>query len=69
MRLLQPLKFETHDLVFAGGTTLAKANIQLNRMSEEVDIKIVPKPDIAFSRSKAKVVRKQLLHQVQDKLY
>ena len=45
LRLLQPLKFERHDLVFAGGTSLAKANIQLNRMSEDVDIKIVPKPD------------------------
>ena len=32
-------------LVLAGGTSLAKANIQLNRMSEDVDIKIVPKPD------------------------
>ena len=31
-------------------------------------VKIVPKPDIALSRSKAKVVRKQLLHQVQDKI-
>ena len=68
LRLLQSLEFETHDLVFAGGTSLAKANIQLNRMSEDVDIKIVPKPDIALSRSKAKVVRKQLLHQVQDKI-
>ncbi|MFH7805965.1 nucleotidyl transferase AbiEii/AbiGii toxin family protein [Acinetobacter sp. BSP-53] len=45
LRLLQSLEFETHDLVFAGGTSLAKANIQLNRMSEDVDIKIVPKPD------------------------
>ena len=68
LRLLQSLEFETHDLVFAGGTSLAKANIQLNRMSEDVDIKIVPKPNIALSRSKAKVVRKQLLHQVQDKI-
>lgn len=68
LRLLQPLEFETHDLVFAGGTSLAKANIQLNRMSEDVDIKLVPKSDIAFSRSKAKAVRKQLLHKVQDKI-
>lgn len=62
MRLLQSLDFETHDLVFAGGTSLAKANIQLNWMSEDVDIKIVPKPDSALNRSKA--VRKLLLNRV-----
>ncbi|ERS00211.1 MULTISPECIES: nucleotidyl transferase AbiEii/AbiGii toxin family protein [unclassified Acinetobacter] len=64
LRLLQPLKFETHDLVFAGGTSLAKANVQLNRMSEDVDIKLVPKPQIVLTRTKAKSIRKQLLHQV-----
>lgn len=68
LRLLQALEFETHDLVFAGGTSLAKANIQLNRMSEDVDIKLVPKPQTALSRTKAKAVRKQLLQQVQDKI-
>ena len=51
LRLLQPLKFETHDLVFAGGTALAKANIQLNRMSEDVDIKIIPKPNLFVNNS------------------
>ncbi|MEN4982199.1 nucleotidyl transferase AbiEii/AbiGii toxin family protein [Acinetobacter modestus] len=66
LRLLQPLKFETHDLVFAGGTALAKANIQLNRMSEDVDIKIVPKPNVELSRSKAKSIRKQLNQQLQE---
>lgn len=66
LRLLQPLKFETHDLVFAGGTALAKANMQLNRMSEDVDIKIIPKPEVELSRSKAKAIRKQLNQQVQE---
>ena len=66
LRLLQPLKFETHDLVFAGGTALAKANIQLNRMSEDVDIKIIPKPEVELSHSKAKSIRKQLNQQVQE---
>lgn len=66
LRILQPLKFATHDLVFAGGTSLAKANIQLNRMSEDVDIKIVPKQGLVFSRSKFKSIRKQLLNHIQD---
>lgn len=65
LRLLQPLKFETHDLVFTG-IALAKANIQLNRMSEDVDIKIVPKPNVELSRSKAKSIRKQLNQQLQE---
>lgn len=68
LRLLQPLKFDTHDLVFAGGTALAKANIQLNRMSEDVDIKIVPKPDLNISRTKARAIRKQLSQQLQESL-
>ncbi|MCW0348584.1 hypothetical protein NB701_001946 [Pantoea ananatis] len=42
LRLLQPLAFDTHQLVFAGGTALSKAGISLNRMSEDVDIKLVP---------------------------
>ena len=70
LRLLQPLKFETHDLVFAGGTSLAKANIQLNRMSEDVDIKVVPKPqfELTYTLSKAKEIRKQLFLEVRDKI-
>lgn len=34
--------FDTHQLVFAGGTALAKSGVILNRMSEDVDIKLVP---------------------------
>ena len=68
LRLLQPLTFDTHDLVFAGGTALAKANIQLNRMSEDVDMKIVPQHGIIVSRTKAKAVRKQLSQHLQERL-
>ncbi|WP_343595002.1 nucleotidyl transferase AbiEii/AbiGii toxin family protein [Acinetobacter sp.] len=68
LKILQPLKFDSHDLVFAGGTSLAKASIQLNRMSEDVDIKIVPKSEIVLSRSQSKVVRKQLFQQIQEEI-
>ncbi|MHA3104003.1 nucleotidyl transferase AbiEii/AbiGii toxin family protein [Acinetobacter sp. ANC 3791] len=68
LKILQPLKFDSHDLVFAGGTSLAKASIQLNRMSEDVDIKIVPKSEIVLSRSQSKVIRKQLFQQIQEEI-
>lgn len=42
LRLLKEIKPETHTLVFAGGTALSKAGISLNRMSEDIDIKLVP---------------------------
>jgi hypothetical protein len=42
LKLLQPLKFETHKLIFAGETSLDKENIKLNQISEDDDIKIVP---------------------------
>ena len=41
LRLLKEIKPETHTLVFAGGTALSKAGISLNRMSEDIDIKLV----------------------------
>jgi predicted nucleotidyltransferase component of viral defense system len=46
LQILKSLTFGTHQLIFAGGTALAKAGIALNRMSEDVDIKLVPQPKI-----------------------
>ena len=46
LRLLQPLQFESHRLVCAGGTALAKSSIDLNRMSEDVDTNLVPNAGI-----------------------
>ncbi|RUR29705.1 hypothetical protein ELY33_12230 [Vreelandella andesensis] len=39
--LLSKLRSETFELVFAGGTSLAKAHHKLFRMSEDIDIKLV----------------------------
>ena len=63
LRLLQPLAFDTHQLVFAGGTALSKAGISLNRMSEDVDIKLVPVADFSrqYSRSQRKNIRKGII--------
>lgn len=33
---------EYHQMVFSGGTALAKSNVKILRMSEDVDIKLIP---------------------------
>ena len=47
LELLSRFDCEHYRLVFSGGTALAKANIKLHRMSEDVDIKLVIKPGFA----------------------
>ncbi|HHL2631672.1 TPA: nucleotidyl transferase AbiEii/AbiGii toxin family protein [Yersinia enterocolitica] len=66
LRLLQPLDFDTHQLVFAGGTALSKAGISLNRMSEDVDIKLVPVAGFTqqYSRGQRKGIRKGIIRTV-----
>lgn len=68
LRLLQPLLFDTHTLVFAGGTALSKAGISLNRMSEDVDIKLVPVAGFSqqYSRAKRKNIRKSIIQIIID---
>ncbi|MBE0963978.1 nucleotidyl transferase AbiEii/AbiGii toxin family protein, partial [Escherichia coli] len=62
---LKPLVFDTHQLVFAGGTALAKSGVALNRMSEDVDIKLVPKDAFqALSRTQRKNTRKEIVQAV-----
>ena len=65
LQLLKPLVFDTHQLVFAGGTALAKSGVALNRMSEDVDIKLVPKDAFqALSRTQRKNTRKEIVQAV-----
>ncbi|KPH95635.1 hypothetical protein AMS58_05435 [Pseudoalteromonas porphyrae] len=59
LKLLSELSFDTHTLVFSGGTALTKSGIKTHRMSEDVDIKIIPK-DLSANTSKAK--RRKALH-------
>ena len=54
---LPPLDAAPFDLVFAGGTALARAHRIIRRMSEDVDFKIVPKASAPVSRS---ALRRQL---------
>ncbi|QGY27909.1 nucleotidyl transferase AbiEii/AbiGii toxin family protein [Pantoea cypripedii] len=66
LRLLQPLVFDTHQLVFAGGTALSKSGMSLKRMSEDVDIKMVPVPGFTqnHSRSQRKNLRKNIVQRI-----
>ncbi|NMT19257.1 nucleotidyl transferase AbiEii/AbiGii toxin family protein, partial [Vibrio parahaemolyticus] len=42
LAMLEGVESEHHQLVFSGGTALAKSNIKILRMSEDVDIKLIP---------------------------
>ncbi len=42
LAMLENVESEHHRLVFSGGTALAKSNIKILRMSEDVDIKLIP---------------------------
>ncbi|SFN94121.1 Nucleotidyl transferase AbiEii toxin, Type IV TA system [Xenorhabdus japonica] len=64
LHLIRSLAFDSHQLIVAGGTALAKAGISLNRMSEDVYIKLVPRPEFTkaqYSRSKRKGIRKYIV--------
>lgn len=61
LKLLSELSSDTHSLVFSGGTALAKSGINTHRMSEDVDIKIIPKKTLAeVSKTKKRTARKVL---------
>ena len=69
LRVLQPLQFESHQLVFAGGTALAKSGIDLNRMSEDVDINLAPRAGFPInSREQRKTIRKRIVSAVHQSI-
>lgn len=69
LRVLQPLQFESHQLVFSGGTALAKSGIDLNRMSEDVDINLVPNVGFANnSLKRRKTIRKGIVSAIQHSI-
>lgn len=52
-------------LVFAGGTCLSKAHGLINRMSEDIDIKVVlTPPDKPFSKGRGDRARLRVLHEM-----
>lgn len=70
LRLLKEIKPETHSLVFAGGTALSKAGISLNRMSEDIDIKLVPTENFMQNgRDKRRKIRKEIVQIITDVIH
>jgi len=70
LKLLSELSSDTHSLVFSGGTALAKSGIKTHRMSEDVDIKIIPKNLLAeVSKTQKRKARRELHHQVLDTIH
>lgn len=66
---LSQLEFENFELVFCGGTCLSKAYGILERMSEDVDFKLVLKNDVAeLSKNELKNKLSEVKHIIKDKL-
>ncbi|AZM96559.1 nucleotidyl transferase AbiEii/AbiGii toxin family protein [Vreelandella venusta] len=67
LSLLTTLRSEAFELVFAGGTSLAKAHQKLFRMSEDIDIKLVARDGVATGMSKTalKAERKAMLAEIE----
>jgi predicted nucleotidyltransferase component of viral defense system len=58
---------EHHQMVFSGGTALAKSNVKILRMSEDVDIKLIPTQAFnELSRAKRKAVRKTCIDTIEQ---
>ena len=58
-----------HQMVFSGGTALAKSNVQILRMSEDVDIKLIPKTAFeSLSRAKKKAARKTCINEIEQSI-
>ncbi|UTZ39883.1 nucleotidyl transferase AbiEii/AbiGii toxin family protein (plasmid) [Vibrio campbellii] len=56
-----------HQMVFSGGTALAKSNVKILRMSEDVDIKLIPNPAFdGLSRAKKKAARKACVNEIEQ---
>lgn len=65
LAMLENVESEHHQLVFSGGTALAKSNIKILRMSEDVDIKLIPTQEFLEKGTGAKrKARKELVDQL-----
>lgn len=64
LNIISQLTAEGYKLVFSGGTCLAKAHQNTFRMSEDIDIKMVPTQNtLALSKNQQKSLRK-FIHQL-----
>jgi len=44
LQQIASLELQYHQIVFAGGTALAKSSVKTFSMFEDIDLKLVPKP-------------------------
>ena len=69
LAMLEGVKSNSHQLVFSGGTALAKSNVKILRMSEDVDIKLIPTNEfIEKGKGAKKQARKALIEHIIMKL-
>nr|WP_038155537.1 nucleotidyl transferase AbiEii/AbiGii toxin family protein [Aliivibrio fischeri] len=62
LAMLENVESKHHQLVFSGGTALAKSNIKILRMSEDVDIKLIPTQEfLDKSNGMKRKIRKALV--------
>lgn len=63
LNIINKLSFDGYQLVFAGGTCLAKAHKNTYRMSEDVDIKLVPSSEILAQSNTRQRQFRRYIHQ------
>ena len=68
LKLISEFEFEYHELVFTGGTALAKSSIKTYRMSEDIDIKLVPNKafDELTSKNAKRNARRSVKQQIES---
>ena len=68
LKLISEIELEYHQLVFTGGTALAKSAIKTYRMSEDIDIKLVPNRvfEDLTSRSAKRKARKAVKQHIES---
>lgn len=64
IEILGQLKYPSVDFVFSGGTCLSKAHKLIQRFSEDVDFKIIPKRNLTKAEKKA--IREDVLNVVRN---
>jgi len=50
IRIIAELRYENFQIIFTGGTALAKAHNLLQRFSEDVDFRVIPSPEASPNR-------------------
>lgn len=68
LRAISKIKNDKFDLVFCGGTCLSKAYGLLERISEDVDIKVVPKPGVILSNNQRRAAISKLKKDIVEAL-